>query len=332
MRAEIIDPTCDAIPPEWELFRVEHKVSAAWKADVLTPLAWCSQRTVLLGIVYDRLRPLGLCMGELGSFFPKAERYATPGRLPRIGWFNCRLLLGFTEGFAFPPELPIRDRAVALRAFESALRRRVGLGYRGILYWQITDNTIPVVGGTLRARLPTAPNTVLINRWGSMGDYLSSLPKHRRRAFARLHDETAAEVEVLTAVPRIDSKQASNLAHFTKLKHVRGHKGVAPIPEAYFERLNDSEGVTYFGHRVGSRLLAFDLAFCDAHRLTTTVNGTLDMRDGGQRHLYFDVYLTEIQHMVQQGLESIEFGKGMLDLKLRFGSEPIPQYLVAAPC
>jgi hypothetical protein len=327
MLAEIIDPTVEPVPADWEIFRKQENLLAAWQAEALTAFAWCAARPVRLGVVRDGGQVVALFVGDLTVPLRRPGRYATPGSLSGTGWFDCRLLLGFTSGFAFAARLGSQDRIAALAAFEKALRRRLGRHCLGILYRQVSPELLPEVGRRLRPRRATAPNTLLVNRWSELGEYFAELPRSQRRRLQRVHAEAAERTQVLAGANEIDPEQASILGHVTRLKH--GDR-FPPVPTRYFRSLNGSDGVRYFGHRDDERLLAFDLAFDDGNRLVTTITGALEVRNGGRRDLYFDLYLLEIDYMITEGRAGCEFGKGMTELKQRFGCELIPQFVVVA--
>jgi hypothetical protein len=328
MNVEIVDPTAETVPADWDIFRKQEGLPAAWQADALTSFAWCAQRPVHLGVVRDEGQVAGAFIGDVGGLPRRRGAYARPGSLPLAGWFDCRLPLGFTAGFAFAARLDQVGRRAVLKAFERALRRRFGRHCLGIVYRQVGTDELPLVAGRFRPRVATAPNTLLVNRWSGLEEYFAGLPRGRRQRFRRIHAEAAERTEPLHAVGAVDPAQASRLAHLTDLKHGGGRP---PIPLAYFHCLNGDDGVRYFGHREGDRLLSFDLAFDTGARLVTTVTGSLDVRDGGRRDLYFDLYLQEIDYMIRNGRNGIEFGKGMAELKQRFGCDLIPQTLVVAP-
>ncbi|MEW9556452.1 hypothetical protein [Nonomuraea sp. NPDC050783] len=327
MRVEIVDPMTQPVPTDWEVFRKQEGLIAAWDADALTAVAWCSTRPIRLGIVRDGGRVAAVFSGEVVGLPPRGGRYTEPGALPPLGWFNCRMLIGFTSGFVFAAELPEGDRAAVLAAFEKSLRRRLGRHCLGIVYRQVTDDMVPVVARRHRPHIRTTPNTQLRNRWPDMEDYFADLPRDRRRRLRRIHEEAADGTRVLAGAGEIDPVQAAALAQATLRKHGSSE---APLPVRYFQLLGGAEGVRYFGHLAGDRLLSFDLAFDDGKRLVTTVTGALEVRDGGRRNLYFDLYLREIDYMIGHGREGCEFGKGMAELKQRFGCELIPQTAVPA--
>ncbi|GAA3080217.1 hypothetical protein [Streptosporangium carneum] len=327
MHVEIIDPTLEPVPADWEVFRKQEGLIAAWQAEALTAVAWCAARPVYLGIVREGSQVVGLFSGAVTGLPQVRGRYAEPGALPWVGWFDCRLLVGFTNGFAFAAELGPADRSEAVAAFEKALRRRLGRRCLGVLYRQITADLLPTVGRRFRPRVTTAPNTLLPNRWSDMAGYFADLPRDRRRRLRRVHDEASERTRVMAGVDDIDPVQASVLAQATVRKHGRL---APPLPARYFRALSGEEGVRYFGHLDQELLLSFDLTFDDGRRLVTTVNGSLEVRDGGRRDLYFDLYLREIGYMIAHGREGCEFGKGMAELKQRFGCELVPQSTVIA--
>lgn len=326
MQAEIIDPTAEPVPADWEIFRKHEGLPAAWQADALTALAWCARRPVYLGVVRDGGQVAGLFVGDVAGVRSRRGEYAEPGSTPLAGWFECRLLCGFTSGFALAAPLRPDGQAAVMAAFEKALRRRLGQRCLGILYRQVTNEMLPMVRRRFRPRIPTAPNTLLLNCWSDMQEYYADLPRDRRRRLRRTHAEAAEHTRPF-GTDEIDPVQASLLAQLTRRKH---GDLVPPIPPRYFGALNGTDGVRYIGHRDGQRLLAFDLVFDDGDRLVTTVTGSLEAGDGGRRGLYFDLYLQEIEYMISNGRSGCEFGKGMVELKQRFGCVLVPQSAVIA--
>jgi hypothetical protein len=326
MRAEIIDPTAEPVPSDWEVFRKQEGLLAGWQAEALTVASWCARRPVRMGIVRDEGQIVALFVGDVSGVPRRGGAYADPSATVLTGWFDCRLLYGFTSGFAFASHLGPKDRAQALAAFEKALRQKLGRRVLGVLYRQVTDEMLPLLRKRFRPRLSSAPNTLLSNRWSDLAEYFADLPRDRRRRWQRLHQDAAESAAMIEACD-IDPVQASLLAQTTRHKH--GHIA-PPVPAQYFRSLNGADGVRYFGHGDGDRLLAFDLAFDTGDRLVTTITGALDIGAGGRRDLYFDLYLQEIEYMISHGRGGCEFGKGMLELKQRFGCRPIPQSVVIA--
>jgi len=333
VKVELFDPRVDALPPEWDKLRGAANLSAAWSADALTALSWGSARTVYLGLAYQGDEAVGLFTGEFGPYTPRKPRYSTPGK-PATGFYFCRMLAGFSQGLAFHGELGWADRRNACRALEKALRLRLGLRCFGIVYGNVTDDSVGLVDGWLRLRRPVSPNIVLRNEWSTMDEYFDGLPRTRRRTFGQIYRNVAEsdEVAVLSAVDHVDPEQASRLDVLTRSKYLGSGENLFPLPHAYFERLNGASGVRYFAHqsRESGALESFDLTFDQDGVLTTTVTGSRESRLSQRLHLYHDLYLREISYLIEHQLNTVEFGKGLFDLKSRFGCVRVPQYAVAA--
>ncbi|MFD0556013.1 hypothetical protein FB566_1234 [Stackebrandtia endophytica] len=333
MKVELFDPRVDPLPPEWEKLRGSANLSAAWSAEALTALSWGSARTVYLGVAFQDDEPVGLFTGEFGPYAPRKPRYSTPGK-PATGFYLCRMLAGFSQGMAFHDELGWSDRRAACRALEKALRLRLGLRCFGIIYGNVTDETVGLVDGWLRLRRPVSPNIVLRNEWSTMDEYLEGLPRTRRRTFSRIYRDVneSDEVTLLSPVDRIDPEQASRLDVLTRTKYLEPGENLFPLPHAYFEQLNNTAGVRYFAHQSSETgmLESFDLTFDQDGVLTTTVTGSRESRLSQRLHLYHDLYLREISYLIEHRLHTVEFGKGLFDLKSRFGCVRVPQYAVAA--
>ena len=249
MKAEIIDPRTDPIPDGWEKLRGSEGLSAAWDANALTALAWCSQRTVYLGLVSDGDVPVALFTGDFGPYTPRKAQYSSPGK-PSLGLYFCRLLAGFNQGFTFASALDLKDRRRACLAFERGLRRRLGLRCFGVVYNNLLDTTVGIVDGWFRLSRPVSPNIVLHNTWESMDDYFAGLPRSRRRTFTGIHEgvDASSEIRVRSGVDAVDPVQASRLDTMTRSKHLEANDVLVPLPHKYFEHLNNEPSVRYFIH------------------------------------------------------------------------------------
>ena len=124
--------------------------------------------------------------------------------------------------------------------------------------------------------------------------------------------------------------EASQLAHLTNLRH-RRLQAPAPPPAAYFDALAGRDGTLYLTyHDREGRLLAYDLTFDDGTWLVTSVWGALDLHGTGYPNLYADRCLRLVAYMVEHRRAGIRFGRGLLEVKQRFGAAPVPQHLVVA--
>ena len=333
MKAEIIDPRVEPVPEAWEKLRTAEGLSDAWNPRALSALAWTSPWTVYLGLVFDKDTPVGLFVGDFGRYHRLKTEYARPGR-PSFGFYFCRLLAGFNQGFAFDGALNDDDRRRACRAFELALRKRLGLRCFGIVYCDVTEESVGLVDGWFRLSRPVAPNVVLRNTWQDMDAYFADLPRSRRRTFGNIYRRVneSHEVEAIGGLNSIDPAQASRLEAAIRRKYLPKRGTLFPVPHHYFSQLNGQPSVRYFTHRIpkSNILESFDLSFIDNGAMYCTFTGSRESPMGKRLQLYHDQYLRQISFMIEHGLHTIEFGKGMIELKERFGCVQSPQFAVAA--
>ena len=75
--------------------------------------------------------------------------------------------------------------------------------------------------------------------------------------------------------------------------------------------------------------MAFDLALLDpSGYLYTTVTGSSSDPLVRRSFLYFDVYLREIEFMIEHKLKAIYFGPGLLEVKQQFGCSLYEQSMI----
>ena len=329
MRVDLIDPLSRTVPAEWERFRLEEDLPASFSAAALSAVAWSARRPVRLALVHDAGRVVAAVVGDLLTATRHHGRYVVPGSTPPVGVFSARLLVGFSSGVEFSRDADPAARRTAVRAFERAMRAEMGRRLLGFVYEKVPDPA-PFLGGAAVVRR-TAPLAVLPIRWPSLDDYFSDLPRRRGRRLRSMHDEIRDRRGVLLVDGPVDADAASDLDLATRAKY-HDRRTLAPLSPTYLRRLGALPGVRFFGHRqeASGALLAFDVAFIYRHRLMVTVVGSRDLRDGGQRDLYLDLYLQEIEWAISQGLTHVEWGPGMLDLKARFGAVAMPAQAVVA--
>jgi hypothetical protein len=331
LTVQLVDPLAQSVPQQWGRFVREHGLIAAWNPAALAAVARAVTRPLELALVRDGADCVALICVRYGGVGSRRAAYAAIGRRPRVAIADCSLPLAFSPGIAFAPGLPAAGRRAAVDAFLRAIgRERRGVA---VVFRQIAREQLDSIGSGRRLIRRTAPVSVLENRWSTLDGYYASLPRERRRRFRRLLDAVTADADLdtLEAADAIDGVQASRLDHLTRLKHAGRRGVVTPIPVAYFDALSAAPGARYFGHREagGGALLSFDLVLDDGARLVTTVTGALQDGAARSRSLYFDQYLREIAFAVERGLGRLEWGKGMIELKARFGSVTVPQYAVA---
>ncbi|MFF9588975.1 hypothetical protein ACF1FX_07040 [Streptomyces sp. NPDC014646] len=328
MRAEIFTPGEEPAPDGWDAFVRAQKGCALWEESLLEAAAWGSLRPLRAGLVRDAGEPVAAFCGLLG-LLPPTRRFAVPGR-PRLpGWFQTHLPNSFSRGRMYAVELGPAARTAALRTFERALRRRLGVRCLGVLHLDVKRDELAEIPGTFTVRRATAPCSVLHNRWDSMDAYFAGLPRTRRRRLAALYERIGGDPGLATGrVTAVDPVRASRLDQLTRMKHTRRPGATAPLLPVYFERLNSHPGAAYFAHRerASGRLLSLDLVLDVPAGWATTVTGS-----DGTRDLYLDLYLREIDRMIGAGVPAVELGPGMRALKESFGAVAVPRNAVAVP-
>lgn len=329
MRAEIFTPGGGQVPGAWDAFVRDRRACVLWEADLLEAAGWGIRRPLFAGLVREAGEPVAAFCGRLGVR-PVAQRFRPPGRAAAPGWFQVHLPNSFSPGRLYAPGLDAAGRRAATRAFERAVRRRLGARCLGIVHLDVEAPEFAHLDGPLRPKRATAPNAVLSNGWESTDAYFAGLPRGRRRRLSALHERIGADPDLVveTAVPAIDPVHASRLDQLTRMKHTSRPGGVVPLLPAYFDRLNLAAGASYFVHREKSsgRPVSFDLVLDAPGGWVTTVTGS----DGG-RDLYLDLYLREIDRMIATGVPAVELGPGMLQLKESFGARAVPRHAVAVP-
>jgi hypothetical protein len=323
LTADVLDAH-EPVPKEWDRFAREQRLIRAWDAAAFAAVA-DRPRRVWLALVRDRERPVAAFAGRL--LIPGAGRLLA-------GPLECKLPLVGAPGFAFAGDLDQADRRAAVAVFERALFRRLGWRCLGVAYRQVATAELgPLRRRAGRVRVSTSPDAVLENRWPTMERYFAELPSgHRRRKLRYLQRQLARDPELLVELARdgVDGAEASRLAHLTNLRH-RRLQAPPPPPPAYFEAMAERQGALHLTYRdrATGRLLAFDLAFDDGTWLVASMWGSLDPHGEGRPNLYFDRCLRLVAYMIEHRRAGIRFGKGLLEVKQRFGAVPIPQHLVA---
>ncbi|MER6402050.1 hypothetical protein ABT269_00565 [Streptomyces viridosporus] len=329
MRVEIFTPGGGPAPDGWDAFVHAAGGPAPWDGALLEAAALGGLRPVYGGLVRDAGEPVAAFCGRLGVR-PVLRRYRSAGRALTPGWFQVHLPNSFSAGRLYAPGLAPGDRRAATRAFERALRRRLGPRCLGVLHLDAEARELEVLGGPLRLTRPTAPVMVLRNRWESTDAYLAGLPRARRRRLTALRQriDDDAGLTVGTGLPAIDPVRAGRLDQLTRMKHTGRPAGVVPLLPVYFERLNAHPGAFYVAHldRGSGLPVSFDLVLRTPDGWATTVTGS-----DGARDLYFDLYLREIDRMIDLRVPALELGPGMARLKESFGAAAVARYAVAAP-
>lgn len=336
LSATVVDPLVAPPPAGWEAFVGAQRLPPAWQPGLVTAVDWCAATTSSLVLVTDAGGTPVAAFHARHVSSVRAWRFTRPGRRPLTGMTVCVTPRPNEDaGVAFAEDTDPRDRTEAVRVFEKAVRAALGpagplvLAYQGLYREQLA--VVPTTG---RVRVPLHPQMVLVNRWSDPDAYLRSLQHkwryHLRRLRERIEQDDSLRVELCD---RIDPVQACWLVERVRRRHSPRFLVSPPLPVRYFEQLAALPGVRFLTYTDrGGRLLAFTAVHDDGRDLLPVCWGTRDPSDGGRRDLYFDQYLRLVELMVTSGRRSLLLGRGMEQIKRRYGARPEPRWgLVGLP-
>jgi hypothetical protein len=318
--ATIVDPRTEPVPAAWDAFVAAERLLPLWSSDILRAADWCAPAASSFVLVEESVSgaPVALFHARHhGATRP--SRYARPGRLPAVTLTECRIAPGLMDaGMAFAAGTAARDRTEAVRAFESAVRRRTGPGGLAIGYRELTDAHLAAVPAARRIRLRLSPTMVLHNEWSDLDGYLAARPRKFRAQLRKVRDGVRVAPELVESV---DPGPACWLAEQVRRRHFPRAVPRPPLPELYFRHLAALPGSRFLTYRdEGGRLLAFT-AVLDTGEDLLLVNWGSAAADG---NLYFDQYRRLVELMISTGRRRMVMGKGMRDLKARYGARPEP--------
>jgi hypothetical protein len=315
LTGELLAPG-EPVPAEWDRFARDQGLIRAWDAAAFDALADSGQGR-WLAMVHEQGSVVGLVCGRLRG---------GPG--PRL--FESKMPWVGLPGVALAAGLGQADRRAALAAFERALGRRLGWRCPAICYRLLAAEDLAPTRDLVRVPIKTPyPRAVLYNAWTSMDEYYRSLPRklrHKLRSgYRQLQRNPDLEIE-LGRGP-VDGEAVSRLARLTLLRHERRLPGSGGPPAAYFDALA-GEGVLWLTYRdPDGRLLGVNVVFDDGRWLTDSLWGQLDKREG-RSGLYFHRFLELITYMVEQHRAGLNCGRGMFEVKRRYGCQAVAQYAV----
>ena len=201
-----------------------------------------------------------------------------------------------------------------------------------IVYRDVPAEHAATFAGAKRIARQVTPEVVVENRWDDLGAFYAELAPRRRADLRRLEAQVARDRRVVVAEERaLDPASASRLAASVARRHRHGLRRATPIPAAYFHALAGRPGVEFITYRdAQARLLSFGTLLDDGRELADSVWGNLDLLDGGRQHLYFHHYLRAIGHLIARRRRRIALGKGLGEIKLRFGGRYEERFIVGA--
>jgi hypothetical protein len=323
----LVDPLQAPVPPAWDAFADAERLHALWRWPLLATSAWCATAPTLTGIVAERSGATAAIFHTRLLGLPR-RRYVEPGRLPRALLLECRLQpTASYAGHAFAARLDPAERRAAVAAFEAAARRRLGHRLLAFAYRNVAADERDLFDRSTRRVLRVEPEMVMAATWGSVEEYLATLERKWRHELRRVRRHVDdLHVELVASVP---AREAARLSSRVLARHHGRHGAQPPVPVPYFEQLGRMPGVRFVTYRdAAGKLLAYMTLLDDGSRLWSSYWGYLEPQEGGRRNLYFDQYLRTVELMLAEGRDVVSFGKGMADIKARYGTAPQERYVV----
>lgn len=321
--ARVADPLVDPPPEGWDEFVAGHGLLPAWDSDLLRRSDWCARSPSSMVLVRDSGSGTPVAAFHARHLGPsRSGRFARPGRVPVVSLTECRAAPLMGTGVGFATGLSQRDRTEAVRAFEQAIHRRVGPGGRGIAYRHLAADELAVIPRTGRLQVRLTPDMVMENQWPDLASYLAALPREPRRQLKKVRRRVDADASIVVErTTTIDPAEACWLAHAVRWRHRSRGTPAPPSPAGYFERFSQLPGAGFLTYRTaGGRLLGFVTMYDTGTELLAGIWGRRELTDGGRRDLYFDLYLRQVEWLVSSGRQRLRFGRGVADIKARFGA------------
>lgn len=328
LAAAVVDPLSDPLPPIWDDFVAAQRILPLWGSSLLRTAAWCTQTPSSMVLVHEpgSAGPVALFVcRHLGPLNP--TRFAAPARMPAVSLTECRTTpVAMGAGLAFAAEAEPASRAEAVRVFERAIRRRTGAGGFAVAYRELEPAHLAVLPATRRLRLRLAPTMVLHNEWSDLDGYLGALAGKWRSQLKKINntiqEDPTIRVELVETIP---PDEGCWLAEVVRARHISRAIPRPPLPARYLERfaaLPDSRFLTY--RDASDRLLAYAAVLAHGDALVLVWWASREETDGGRANLYFDQYLRLAALMISEGRRRLVLGKGMEQIKSRYGARPDP--------
>jgi hypothetical protein len=321
---DVLNPATDPEPPDWAGFVAAQQLYAPWDYGPLAIEAAGGPCPMLLATA----RRDGVLIAAVIALI--ARRGAQ--------WIDVlHQWISGEPGWVFSDGLNPLERKEILRHTERALCRHAGRGCLGLVYRHVSPADVTLVGGFGRFVRPAAGTAVLDNTFVATGDWLATLSRKRRASLRRRRAQLTADPDLIIRFDRaradLDGQTLAGLlrAHQGKF-HRFWHDSRNPVTAEYLTRLvarPDVRTMTYHDSR--GTLLAFStLLDHPAHPLSQHY-AALPVEAGGRRHLYFDVHMRLVEHLIETGAKSLSIGRGMAEIKAQFGFTIRPLRFVVVP-
>jgi len=334
---EVVDARYDPEPACWTELRKLAGLRADWSWDVLAAQAWCVRAPQLLTVLHGTSGPCGVvCAYFVGTRW-RRNRFVPEGRGGAAGILDVRAPGNATLPGWWFAEQPSAGCRRLLDGYARHMRRRLGVGLRGLLLRQVGDTDLHEVAGRFRLTRRTEDVGVL-HLSGRRGaeDWVATLSRSRRqnlRSIARALDaDPAVEVRVRHGGGEDPIRLAELLRH-----NVRKYRDVPvpPLPKfiGYLERLLPQPDVATISYtdRVTGHLLGICVILDHPDWPLAWSWASLPVSEGGRQGLYFDMYSVIVRYAIETGKRGVLLGKAMADLKRTMGAELVRQFGVAVP-
>jgi hypothetical protein len=332
LQVVVADPLGEAVPAEWDAFVTEQRLLSLWRSRLLTAAAWSAQSPTLLAVVRSAGgETLALFHARLLGVPGAPTRFLSPGTRP-VGVLECRLHpVGSFPGYTHASCLSPAGRVAVTAAFERAVRGRLGARVLGVAYRHVADDELPLLRRAGRVCLRVQPEMILDNRWLDLDAYLAALPGRRRWTLRRNRQKVDADGSIQVRLEdTLPALEATRLLTTVRSRYRRALVLQPPVPVPYVDLLSQAADTRFLTYRDRDRrLLAFATIHDNGTELVSGYWGSLDPLDGGRPHIYFDAILRAVELMLSQGRRRLSLGKGMTEIKARYGATPSARYAVA---
>lgn len=340
VRLQVLDPRHDAEPPFWAALRARAGLRADWDYELIRIAAWCARVPLLVTVLHGSRTVLGVVCASWTGLPARRHGFVARSRgherWPRVGVLDVASPgTSAVPGWWFAGGLQLNERRALVAAYRTGMRRELGPGCRGVLWRQVTRESLPDFAQPPRLIRATPAVAMLDLPWTEPSAWLGTLKRERRKSLRRRrrHIDVDPDLEVRVGVQvGLDPGEVTKLLRHNERAHDRGWRSPLPQSTSYLEALLRHEEVTTIDYRDGvGRLLAFATILDHPSWSVGRHWSTLPPSLGGRGHLYFDMYLRQIEWAIEQGKAGVNLGKGMLEIKTELGARMLPQFGVAQP-
>jgi hypothetical protein len=324
LTATVIDPLAEPVPAAWDAFVAAERLLPLWRSALVRTADWCARSPSSMVLVQEAGSAATVALFHTRHTAPgRSGRFVRPGRSRTLSMTDCRAVPQVTgPGMAFAAGTTEPDRRAAIRVFERAMRRAGGVA---VAYRDLPPAALAVVPTRGRVKLRLSANMVLRNEWADFDGYLATLPRKWRSQLKAIRAALGQEGVRVALAESIDAAEASWLAEVVRARHLPRLLPGPPMPTCYFAHLADLPGSRFLTYRdPDGRLLAFTAVHDSGTDLLLMCWGSRSRTEGGHRNLYFDQYLRMVELMIGTGRRRMVLGKGLPDIKARYGAHPEP--------